>query len=156
MQYVVSWPPRTRHASKDCMISRFFNIFLWIVSLMCYSIEGFYWKTALPWAESWIKTYEMGHCLPNESARRLQLIYKIPSTQILNEMHITSSQGGRSCAKARWAFTEKIWIWTNNSSQNICFCWNIKIHRDSRTFRKTLAKKRAFWSNTVFLEQEVH
>ena len=47
----------------------FSELYLWCVILLRSFIER------LLFPESWIKTYEMVRCLPNESARRLQLIY---------------------------------------------------------------------------------
>ena len=98
----------------------------------------------------------MVHCLPNESARRLQLIYNIPSTQILNEMHITSSQGGRSCAKARWAFTEKFGFGRTISAKTYVFVGILRYIAIHALFGRLWPRKGLFGSKTVFLGKEVH
>ena len=80
-----------------------------------------------------------------ESPRDMQCIYNcsLPPCLLAATLIISRGQGGRSCAKAWRAFAKKFEFGRKFEALTYAFYCNIKIHRDSHTFWKTLAKKRA-------------
>ena len=66
-------------------------------------------------------------------------------------MRITSSQGGRRCAKARWAFTEKFGFGGTISAKTYVFVAILRFIAIHALFGRLWPRKGLFGSKTVFL-----